>query len=136
MRLSATANSNDDDGFAHVQPDIDKLPETLTVEQREKAIALIKRNADVFGRHDFDVGRTNLLTARIITDPNHPSIAEPLLRHARVHLDVIDETIDRMKQAGIAEDPCSPWSANLVVVARKDDQGRPTTPRVTIDFRA
>jgi len=62
VRLSATANSNDDDGFAHVQPVIDKLPETLTVEQREKAIALIKRNVDVFGRHEFDVGRTNLLT--------------------------------------------------------------------------
>ena len=104
MRLAATANSNDDGGFAHVQPVIDKLPETLTVEQREKAIALIKRNADVLGRHEFDVGRTNLLTARIITDPNHPPMVEPLRRHARVHLDVIDETIDRMKQAGIVED--------------------------------
>ena len=29
----------------------------------------------------------------------------------------------------------NPWSANLVVVARKHDHGKPTTSRVTIDFR-
>ena len=135
IRLNAGLSNNNDDDFAHVQPVIDKLPESLTAEQREKAIALIKHNADVFGRHEFDVGCTDLLTARIITDPNHPPIAEALRRHARVHLDVIDETIEKMKEAKIVEDACSPWSANLVVVGRKDDQGRPTTPRVTIDFR-
>ena len=40
-----------------------------------------------------------------------------------------------MKEAGIVEDACSPWNANLVVVGRNNDQGKPTTPRVTIDFR-
>jgi len=39
-----------------------------------------------------------------------------------------------MKQAGIVEDCCSAWSANLVV-ARKDEQGNPVKPRITIDFR-
>jgi len=40
-----------------------------------------------------------------------------------------------MKQAGIVEDCCSPWSANLVVVARNDEQGNLVKPRITIDFR-
>jgi len=48
---------------------------------------------------------------------------------------MIDETIQNMKEAGIVEDCCSPWSANLVVVARKDEQGNPVKPRITIDFR-
>ena len=39
-----------------------------------------------------------------------------------------------MKAAGIVENCASPWSANLVVVARKDDQGNPVAPRITIDF--
>jgi len=86
---------------------IDKLPNTLTPEQRDQVIALIKRNADVFSRHEYDVGCTNLLTARIVTD-NHRPIAEPLRRHARVHLDVIDEAIQRMQDAGIVEEACSP----------------------------
>ena len=88
----------------------------------------------MFGKHEFDVGCTNLLTSRIITGDHRP-IAEPLRRHARVHLDVIDDTIEKMMEAGIVEEANSPWSANLVVVSRTDEQGRPTTPRVTIDFR-
>jgi len=83
---------------------IDKLHDTLTAKQREEAIALIERNADVFGRHEFNVGCTNLLTASIVTDPTQPPIAEPLRRHTRVHLDTIDDTIERMKQAGIVVD--------------------------------
>ena len=120
--------------FSHIQPVIDKLPNTLTAEQREQVITLVKRNADVFSRYEYDVGCTDLLTARIVTD-NHRPIAEPLRRHARVHLDVIDEAIQRMQDAGIVEEACSPWSANLVVVARTDESGKATTPRVTIDFR-
>ena len=119
---------------AHVQPVIDRLPDSLTVEQRQKAIGLITRNADVFSRHEFDVGCTNLLTASIETG-NHPPISEPLRRHARAHLDVIDETIDSMEAAGIVEKASSPWSFNLVVVGRYDDDGKPTTPRITIDYR-
>ena len=40
-----------------------------------------------------------------------------------------------MKATGIVEDCASEWSANLVVVGRKDEQGNPVTPRITMDFR-
>jgi len=126
--------SSNDEEYGHVQPVVDKLPACLTPEQRNQAIELIKRNADIFSQHEFDVGCTNLLTANIETG-NHPPIAEPLRRHARVHLDTIDETIQKMEKAGIVQRCSSPWASNLVMVPRKDDQGRPTTPRVTIDFR-
>jgi len=124
---------NDGD-FSHVQPVIDRLPDSLTEDQRQQAIALIKRNADVFSRSEYDVGCAVGFTARINTGSS-PPIAEPLRRQARIHLDEIDATIENMKQAGIVEDCCSPWSANLVVVARKDEQGNPVKPRITIDFR-
>jgi len=120
--------------FTHIQPVIDRLPDTLMPEQREQAIALIERNADIFSKHEFDVGCTDLLTARIFTG-NNPPHAEPLRRHARVHLGVINDTIQKMKSAGICEDASSPWAANLVVVARLNDQGKPTTPRITMDYR-
>jgi len=58
-------------------------------------------------------------------------IAEPLRRHAKIHLDVIDETVEKLKQAGIVEECNSPWSANLVVVSKP---GSPT-PRITVDLR-
>jgi len=122
------------DEYAHVQPVIDKLPALLTLDQRDAAIQMIRRNADVFSKHEFDVGCTDLLTARILTTDDRP-IAEPLRTHARVHLDAIDETISKMKQAGIIEESSSPYSANLVVVPRVDEQGNPTSPRITIDHR-
>lgn len=75
-----------------------------------------------------------MLQARIVTN-NYQPIAEPLRRHARAHLDFIDETVERMEKAGIVEKACSPWAANLVLVSRKDEEGRPTNPRITIDFR-
>ena len=119
------------DDFSHIQPVIDKLPNTLTPEQRDQMIALIKRNADVFSCHEYDVGCTDLLTARIVTD-NHRPIAKQLRCHARVHLDVIDEAIQRMQDAGIVEEACSPWSANLVAVARTDESGNVGPPSTTV----
>ena len=119
---------------SHVLPIVDRLPDNLSNEQREIAIGLIKRNADVFSRHEFDVGCTNLVTAEINTGDALP-FAEPLRRHPWVYLDTIDETIQRMKDSGIVEDANSPWSSNIVVVAKRDDQGRSTTPRITLDFR-
>ena len=57
------------------------------------------------------------------------------LDNGRKHVDVIDHTIEKMRRDGIVEEAVSDWSANLVVVTRTDDLGKPTTPRVTIDFR-
>jgi len=103
-------------------------------DQREKVIDLIKRNSDLFSKHDFDVGCTEFVTAWINTG-NHTPISKPLRRQARVHLDVMDETIDKMMEADIVESRILEWAANLVVMPKKDDQGRPATPRITIDFR-
>jgi len=42
------ANSEFETEFEHVQPMIESLPDSLTDQQRQMAIDLIKRNADVF----------------------------------------------------------------------------------------
>lgn len=116
--------------YSHVQTIVDTLPSDLTVSQRERAIELIHRNADLFSRGEFDIGHTHLMEAAINTGHAAP-IAEPLRRHAKIHLDVIDETVEKLKQAGIVEECNSPWSANLVVVSKP---GSPT-PRITVDLR-
>ena len=76
ITASDAVDLNDDD-CTHVQPVIDRLPDSLTADQRQQAIELIKRNADVFSRHEFDVGCTTVLTACINTTHDRP-IAEPL----------------------------------------------------------
>jgi len=88
-------------------------------------IDLIKRNSDLFSNHDFDVGCTDFVTVTINTS-NHLLILETLRSHARVHWDVIDETINKMIEADMVEPCISEWAANLVVVPKMDDQGRPS----------
>ena len=109
------------------------MPAELTDDERQRAIDVIIRNADVFSKHEFDLGCTDLLEYRIDTGDHRP-IAEPLRPHARAHLDLIDETVDKMIRADIVEESSGPWSFNVVVVAKSRDSGS-STPRVTIDYR-
>ena len=92
-------------------------------------IELLKRNADLFARDSYDVGRTTLLHAEINTG-NHAPISEPLRRHAKVHLDLIDKTVEDLQAAGLVEESTSAWASNLVIV---NHEGGP--PRVTVDLR-
>jgi len=48
MRVGKT----DVDENAHVEPVIKKLPASLTPDQREKVIDLIKRNSDLYSKHN------------------------------------------------------------------------------------
>ena len=52
---------------SHVSPIIDALPTALTDDERQRAVDLIIRNADVFSRHEFDLGCTSILKYRIDT---------------------------------------------------------------------
>jgi len=83
----------------------------------------------VYLAHDYHVGHTDLIDCKINTGDHHP-IAQPLRRHARVHLDIIDEAVDKMLVAGIIEPTASPWSSNIVAVPKADG-----SIRVMIDYR-
>jgi hypothetical protein len=85
-----------------------------------------------FSKHEFDLGCTSILQHRIDTGTSRP-IRQGLRRHPQVYLNVIDERVESMLQAGIIEPSSSPWASNVVLV-RKADASAP--PRVTIDNRS
>jgi len=116
--------------FAHVKPLLDGIPANVVEVERRRVAELILRNADIFSKHKYDLGLTSLASRRIDTS-DHPPIAEPLRRHPKVYLDVIDQSIDRLVEAGICEPCSSPWAANIVLVKKK---GSPVL-RVTVDYR-
>jgi hypothetical protein len=58
-------------------------------------------------------GVIDSVTHRIDTADSKP-IAEPLRRHPRAYLDLIDETVDKLLKANVIEEAASTWSANLV----------------------
>jgi len=107
-------DSNVSGEFDYLKPIFDSLPAELTVNQRREVKDLLFRNADVFEQASIRP-RRDLLTFRIDTG-DHRSIAQPLRQHPRAHLDLIDETVDKMMQAGIIEPAASPWSSNNVLV--------------------
>lgn len=117
--------------FDHIQEVINNLTDDLTVDQRRRAIDLVKRNADLFARHDLDVGKSPLMQHKIDTGDAKP-ICEPLRRHNRAHLDQIDRAVDNLLAAGLIEESDSEWASNIVVVTRP---GSPKL-RITLDMRA
>jgi hypothetical protein len=52
---------------AHVNCLIDRLPASLTEDQRVRVTKLLRANADVFSRSDDDIGRTHLISHTIQT---------------------------------------------------------------------
>ena len=114
----------------YLSPIINSLPADLTDEQKRMATNIILRNADVFSKHEYDLGRTNLLVHTIDTG-DHKPFAQPLRSHPRVYLDTIDQAVDNLLKVGVIEPASSPWASNIVVVAKP---GNPV-PRITIDYR-
>jgi len=116
--------------FGHLKPILDGLPTDFNSQERRQIAELLLRNSGSFSASEFDIGCTNLLQQRINTG-NHPPISEPLRRHPRAHLDLIDDTVSKLQEAGVVEPAISPWAANVVLVKKKDSD----VPRVTIDYR-
>jgi len=101
----------------HVEPVINSMPDDLTADEQCRAAKLIVDNADLFSAHEFDFGRTNVLTHHIDTGQSRP-IAQPLRRHPQVYLNLIDQTVDKLLQAGVVELAASPWSSNYYSLLR------------------
>lgn len=104
--------------FDYLRPNFESLPAELTVDQRREVENFLFCNADVFSKHEYDLGLTDSLTFCIDTGDHRP-IAQPLQPHLCVHLDFIDETVDKMLEAGVIEPASSPWSSNIVLVFRR-----------------
>jgi len=109
---------------------INNLPHDLADDKRKRAVELILDNVKLFNKHEFDFGRTDLIT-HSIDNGNCRPIAQPR-RHPRAYFDSIDNTVHKMLGAGVFEPDASPWSFNVALVPRP---GNPV-PRVTKDYRA
>ena len=124
------ASATEDSPFAFLDPIVAGLSVDLSEDERKEAVQFIHQHADIFSKHEFDLGRTTLLEHRINTGDARP-VRQGLRRHPQVHLELIDEQVGKMLQSGIIEEACSPWASNIVVVSKHD-----STPRITLDYRA
>ena len=102
----------------HLQSMIDQLPSDLSTVERQEAINFVKKYAVAFSKSEFDIGRTRLIPHIIDTGNNRP-MRQQLRRHPRAHLQFIDDEVQKMLDNDIVEASASPWSSNVVLVAKK-----------------
>ena len=92
-------------------------------EDKNAAIEMIKRNANVFSKNDMDMGRTNLVKHHIeLTDPI--PFKESYRRIPPQMYDEVKAHIQEMLDLGAIRHSNSPWASAIVLVRKKDGRLR------------
>lgn len=92
--------------------------------------SLIYRNADIFAKHDFDLGTCNLVRHEIDTG-DHPPIKSHAYKIAFSERETLAKIIKGMLQAGIIRPSTSAWSFPCLLVKKHEANEY----RLVIDYR-
>ena len=103
--------------------------EFLSDKEADNFKSMLLRYTGVFADPCGKPGKT-LLGMHAIKLANETPIKEPPRRVPLFKRKVLEEEIDKLEQKGIIEKSCSPWSAPIVLVQKKD-----LTWRLCVDYR-
>ena len=97
--------------------------EKWSEDDKNAAIEMIKRNANIFSKNDMDMGRTNLVKHHIeLTDPI--PFKESYRRIPPQMYDEVKAHIQEMLDLGAIRHSNSPWPSAIVLVRKKDGRLR------------
>ena len=117
-----TSSKEDDGSWILKLIDLSGL-EKWSDEDKNAAIEMIKRNANVFSKNDMDMGRTNLVKHHIeLTDPI--PFKESYRRIPPQMYDEVKAHIQEMLDLGAIRHSNSPWASAIVLVRKKDGKLR------------
>ncbi len=105
--------------------DFDKARE----EDLKKIIAVVNKNLDIFAKHEYDLGLSNLMEAHIDTGDAEP-VRKKMYRTPFTHIPEMARQIKEMLKAKLIQPSNSSWSAPLFCIKKKDGSLRPI-----VDFR-
>ena len=111
---------------------LDKMVSGVDVsvtEEKARLKEIIQRYSDCFSLHEYDLGRTSVVTHQIDTGNSRP-VKQVLRRHPPPHQEEIDRQVKSMLEQDIIEPSKSPWASNVVIVKKKDG-----AMRFCIDYR-
>ena len=112
-----TSSEEDDGSWILKLIDLSGL-EKWSEDDKNAAIEMIKRNANIFSKNDMDMGRTNLVKHHIeLTDP--VPFKESYRRIPAQMYDEVKAHIQEMLDLGAIRHSNSPWSSAIVLVRKK-----------------
>ena len=118
--------------FAHLEKI--QLGEDLTDEERTEIKYFLKEYSDVFSRHEYDVGRTDLIPYEIDTGQTRP-IKQRVRRVTPGKREALKNKLDNFIAQGFIKPSLSPWASPVVLVPKKNSQGMEEGIRVVCDYR-
>ena len=125
--MQSTVSAGGDIDTSHI--DACRIEPQLTGEWAHRARDLLRQHADVFSRHDLDVGKTSMVRHKInlVDDTPFKERSRPIssrdLTDAREH-------IRALLDAGIIRESSSPYASPIVLVRKKNG-----SLRLTVDYR-
>ena len=118
----STSSEEDDGSWILKLIDLSGL-EKWSEDDKNAAIEMIKRNANIFSKNDMDMGRTNLVKHHIeLTGPI--PFKESYRRIPPQMYDEIKAHIQEMLDLGAIRHSNSPWSSAIVLVRKTDGRLR------------
>ena len=114
----------------HLKTLYENTCELLDVEQSRQVRHLLNEFSDVFVSSDKDIGRTGIIKHEIETGNARPIKHKPR-RLPLQKSEEADKQIKEMLEKDLIEPSCSPWSAPITLVKKKDD-----SYRFCIDYRS
>ena len=124
---SSEVSDNEELPF-HLQDTYTKGIQNLSVNQKEEFRKFLIKNESVFAKHG-EVGRTTLGTHKIKLMDETP-IKDPPRRVPLFKRDILEKEVNRLEKDGFIEKSDSPWSAQTVLVKKKDGSWR-----MCVDYR-
>jgi len=94
------------------------IGDSLTIEQKQKVISLVKEYSSVFANDETKMGKTNLVQHRIVTEEHSPIHLAPY-RASFTERREIKRRVDELCETDIVSLFNSPWSAPVVLIPKR-----------------
>ena len=108
---------------------VSSVDTSVAGEEKDRFREILRRYSDCFSLHEYDLGRTSVVTHRIDTGDSRP-VKQVLRRQPLVHQEEIERQVKGMLEQDVIEPSKSPWASNVVIVKKKDG-----ALRFCIDYR-
>ena len=109
---------------AHLLSHFEEWSKELETNQKEQLKKLLINNGDIFSRHNYDVGKTQLTQHEIPVQPGTTPIKVHPYRHSPEQERDIERQFKQMIDAGLVEHGRGAWSFPVVLVKKKSGEWR------------